>query len=177
MSKRDLWVPMLAGAILAAAGGCKRGPSKSQATVEEAPAVSSVLQTADPKAAPQLLKGFYDVEAGSWRWTAGKFSVSLSPPAGAPERGARLILRLTVPDPVIQKAGPVKLSASVEGTPLAGETFSKPGQYVFSRDVPASALGKRVVVVDFALDKFLPPSGSDERELGVVVSAVGFEAK
>jgi hypothetical protein len=31
--------------------------------------------------------------------------------------------------------------------------------------------------VDFALDKALPPSGSDQRELGLVVSAVGFDPK
>jgi hypothetical protein len=33
------------------------------------------------------------------------------------------------------------------------------------------------VTVDFALDKFLAPGAADQRELGVVVSSIGFEAK
>lgn len=177
MSKRSIHVPILLISILAAAAGCKSTQSKPQATIEEAPALASMLQVSDPKAAAQLVKGFYDVEAGSWRWTARQFSATLSPPATAAERGARLILRLTVPDPVIEKLSSVKLSASVEGAALGEETFSKAGPYVYSRDVPAAALTKPAVVVDFSLDKSLPPTASDLRELGVVVSAVGFEAK
>ncbi len=177
MPKRSLFVPILLIPMLAAAIGCKSTQPKSEATIEEPPALASMLQTADPKAAAQLVKGFYDVEAGSWRWTARQFSVTLSPPATAAARGARLILRLTVPDPVIEKLSSVKLSASVEGTALGEETFSKAGPYVYARDVPAAALAKPSVVVDFSLDKALPPSASDLRELGIVVSAVGFEAK
>jgi len=136
-----------------------------------------MLQVGDPNAAAQLVKGFYDLEAGTWRWTMGKFSVTLSPPPNASERGAKLVLRLMVPEPVIKKLTSVKLSASLDGVALAEETYTKPGQYVYSQDVPAQALAKRVVTVDFALDKFLPPGEADQRELGLVVTAVGFEAK
>jgi hypothetical protein len=176
MSIRILCVT-LAALALGVVAGCKRTPPKAEATIEEGPVLESMLQVGDPKAATQLVKGFHDVEAGSWRWTAGRFSVSLSPPAGAAERGARLILRLTVPDPVIQRLSAVKLSASVDGVALPEETFNKAGQSVYSRDVPPAAVAKRTVIVDFALDKSLPPSASDQRELGLVVSAVGFEAK
>ena len=33
------------------------------------------------------------------------------------------------------------------------------------------------VTLNFALDRFLLPSGEDSRELGVIMSTVGFEAK
>jgi hypothetical protein len=33
------------------------------------------------------------------------------------------------------------------------------------------------VKVDFQLDKAIPPSGQDQRELGVVVNSVSLEAK
>ena len=43
--------------------------------------------------------------------------------------------------------------------------------------MPAIALPTTAVNVDFMLDKALPPSPADNRELGVIVSSVGFEAK
>ncbi len=170
-----LLIPVIA--LVLAPAGCKRTQSKADATIEEGPLLQTMLQVGDPKAAAQLVKGWHDVEQGAWRWTAGKFSVTLSPPPQASQKGARLILRLVVPEPVSKKLGAIKLTASVDGVALPDETYSKPGQYVFSRDVAAPALAKRVVSVDFALDKFLPPGDSDQRELGLVVTAVGFEAK
>ena len=40
--------------------------------------------------------------------------------------------------------------------------------------MPPNLLAGESVKVDFALDKALPPGASDQRELGLVVSAVGF---
>jgi hypothetical protein len=168
-------VPVIA--LLLTPAGCNRSRPKADATIEEGPLLLTMLQVGDPKAAAQLVKGWHDVEQGSWRWTMGKFSVTLSPPPQAPQKGAKLVLRLVVPDAVPKKLGAIKLTASVDGVALPDETYAKPGQYVFSRDVAAQALGKRVVSVDFALDKFLPPGDADQRELGLVVTAVGFEAK
>ncbi len=169
----------LAVSLLLSPAGCKRNRTKAQqeATIEEAPALLTMIQVADPKASAQLVKGFYNVEDNRWRWTMGKFSVVLSPPPNADRNGAKLALRLSVPDPVINKLGPVKLSASVDGIALPEETYAKPGQYVYARDVPAQALSKNVVAVDFALDKCLSPSEADQRELGVVVTVIGFEPR
>ena len=104
-------------------------------------------------------------------------TVQASPPPKAAERGATLVLRLMVPDPIANKLAPIKLSASVEGVALPEETLTKSGEAVYSREVPARALAKSVVSVDFALDKSLPPGDADRRELGVVVTTVGFEAR
>jgi len=38
--------------------------------------LSSHLAVADPRAAVQLVHGFYDPEGNSWRWTARQFSAA-----------------------------------------------------------------------------------------------------
>jgi hypothetical protein len=170
---------MLAAGLVLSPAGCKRkqAGARPEATIEEAPSLLTMVQAADPKAAAQLVKGFHAVEGNSWRWTMGKFSVLLGPPPNASKNGAKLALRLSVPEPVTRKLGPVTLSASVDGVALPAETYSQPGQYVYTRDVPPEALGKSAVTVDFALDKYLAPSEADQRELGIVVTVVGFEPR
>jgi hypothetical protein len=88
-----------------------------------------------------------------------------------------LILRCTVPAVIIQRLTTVSLAANVEGAHLPEATYSRTGEYVYSQDVPAKALTADAVMVEFSLDKCLPPGDADRRELGVIVSMVGFEAK
>jgi hypothetical protein len=156
--------------------GCKRR-KRVQTTEEEGAPLASIVHVADPQAASQLLSGFYGVEQNSWRWTAGKFSVVLHPPRTAASKGATLQLKFTIPEVVITKLHAISLSAAVNGTPLSPESYTQPGPYTFSRDVPASLMGADSVKVDFSLDKVLPPTATDQRELGVVVSVVGLEPK
>src|SRR5450631_2875654 len=54
---------------------CKRQKRVMVQTVEESQALASVVATADPHVATQLLSGFYGVEQNAWRWTTGRFSV------------------------------------------------------------------------------------------------------
>lgn len=159
--------------------GCRAPESVPVETIEEAPSapLAPMVHAADPKAAFQLVKGFYEIEQNAWRWTAREFSVTLRPPARADEKGAVLRLKLTVPEPVIAKLKSVQLSARVGEATLEPETYSKPGEYIYARDVPASALGGDAVTVDFSLDKALPPGEVDQRELGIVVTSVGLELK
>ncbi len=177
MPRPTLCLSLVLAALLLATAACKRSQPRADATIEEGPVLQTMLQMGDPNAAPQLIRGFYEVEAGAWRWTMGKFAVTLSPPPQAATHGARLTVMLVVPEPVIRKLGAVTLSAGVDGVALPGETYAKAGQYVYSREVPAQSLAKRAVTVDFALDKFLPPGEADQRELGLVVTAAGFEPK
>jgi hypothetical protein len=136
-----------------------------------------MLHVADPRASAQLLIGFHDLEQRTWRWTMGKFAVTLRPPANASQKGARLILRCTVPAVIIQRLQSVSLAANVEGVRLPEETYSRVGDYVYSHDVPGKALTTNAVKVEFSLDKFLPPGDTDQRELGIIVSMVGFEGR
>jgi hypothetical protein len=136
----------------------------------------SVLVLGDPKVEPQLIKGFHGIEAGAWRWTEKTFTVALRPPFGAAQKGAKLSVKLTVPDVAIQRMKSVSLSANLAGTALAPETYTTPGDYLYVRDVPADLLGGDTVRVDFQLDKSMPPSGGDIRELGIIVFNIGLEA-
>jgi hypothetical protein len=163
--------------LIAAAPACKRRKVRSAATDEETPRMASVLNLGDPKVEPQLVTGFYGVESGAWRWSAKQFTVSLRPPLGAAAKGAKLTVKITVPQVVIDKNKNVTLSATVGNAALAPETYTTPGDYFYTRDVPAGALAGESVRVDFVLDKAMAPSGADIRELGIIVFSIGLEGK
>jgi hypothetical protein len=117
------------------------------------------------------------VEQNAWRWTRKEFAVDLSPPLHSDQRGAQLVMKLVVPDAVIQKLTSVQLSAAIQGYKLEPQIYPKAGPYTYTRDVPANKLQNDVVRIDFALDRALPPGETDLRELGIVVSEVGLVAK
>src|SRR5881409_1347371 len=95
---------LLVGVCLLA-GGCKRRDKKIhvQQTDEDSATLASVIHMGDPKAAPQLLKGFYNIEENAWRWTMGRFAVALRPPRNASIRGATLHLKFVIPEAVLSK--------------------------------------------------------------------------
>ena len=165
----------LALALLAAA--CQRHPPRVDTLEgENLPPLSDVAAN-DARGAAQLLSGFYEPERSAWRWTAGKFAVILQPPPGAARRGARLVLDLTVPEPVISRRRSIALSASVEGLPLAPQTYTQAGQYTYSREVPGALLAAGPVKIDFVLDRFLAAGEIETRELGLIVRRVALERK
>jgi len=155
--------------------GCKRRQARSSAS--GAPELASTVHLGDPRMADQLVSGFYQIEANAWRWSARKFVVVLRAPAGSGQLGAALAVDLTVPPVLIDKLSAVTLSAAIDGAPLAPETWTKPGEYVYRRDVPANLIRSAAVRVEFQVDKTLPPSSVDQRELGIVVSSVGLALK
>jgi hypothetical protein len=164
-------------AIALAGPGCKRRKVQVKATDEEPPRMASMISMGDPKAAGQLVTGFYDIEQNAWRWVQKRFSVVLRSPAGAAQKGAMLTLKLTVPEVTIARLQSLTLSASVNGTPLPPETYNKAGEYMYQREVDPKLFNSESVRVDFSLDKAIPPSDSDQRELAVVVLAAGLESK
>jgi hypothetical protein len=170
-----LWA--LSAALCVAPSGCKNKKVKVQATEEEAPRMASAVSMGDPKAETQLINGFHGVEAGAWRWTAKQFTLVLRPPTGSGEKGGKLQLKLTVPPVVIEKLKNVALSAAANGSALAPESYTQPGEYVYTREIPASALTGESVKIDFQLDKAIPPSGGDLRELGIIVLNASLESK
>jgi len=156
-------------ALLWVSAGCK---SKESAGGQETRNAAPTVQMGDPRAAGQLVSGFYDIEGGTWRWTAKQFVVQLGTPAGASTSGATLELQFTIPAVVIEKNTSVTLSAAVDGNALPPETYSKAGEYLYKRDVPANVLGGNSVKARFEVDKPLIPSGADQRVLGVVATSV-----
>jgi hypothetical protein len=161
--------------------GCsndKRVPVKE--TVEEAPTAPKLLSAinmGDPKAEKQLLSGLYAIEANAWRWTAKDFSVALRPPTGSAAQGATLDFALSVPEAAIDKLHGITLSATVNGTALAPETYSHEGGAEYKRELAPNLLAGDLVRIDFHLDKAMPPANGDMRQLGVVARSVALEAK
>ncbi len=164
---------VLLGFVAFGSAGCRR--KKKGKTREDG--LASVINVADPADSAQIVRGFSSVEADAWRWSTSKFSVVLRPPAGSAQNGAKLNLTFTLHDAVVGKLGPVTVSATVGGTPVASETFSQAGDYVYSHEVPASALGSDVVTVEFSTDKALAPTEQDKRELALIVKSIGLVPK
>jgi hypothetical protein len=164
-------------ALVMAPVACKKKKVHIGSTDEETPGMKSVLNMGDPKIEPQLLTGFHGIEASAWRWTAKQFSVALKPPFGASQKGAKLTAKLTVPPPTIEKLKNVTLTATAGGSTLPPETYTTAGDYFYVRDIPAALLTGDSVRVDFLLDKAIPPTSADIRELGIIVLSIGLESK
>ena len=60
---------------------------------------------------------------------------------------------------------------------LPAETYTKPGQYTYTRDVAASLLAGESTKIEFQLDKAMAPANGDMRELGIVARSIGLEPK
>jgi hypothetical protein len=170
---RSISLTLIVIPLLLAGAGCKRrNRSSGQSQLR-----ASTIFAGDPNVAGHFAKGFYDVEANAWRWTGKDFAVDLSPPLHAEQKGAQLVVKLAVPDAVIQKEMSVQLSASIKGSNLEPQVYSKAGQYTYTRDVPADKLAADPVRIEFSVDHTLPPTDLDRRELGIIVSEVGLVAK
>lgn len=155
--------------LLLVSGGCRRHHKAGE--------VASTIFAGDPNVAAHFTSGFYDTEAGAWRWTNKEFSVTLNPPLHASERGAQLVMHVVIPEPVIQHSQFVELSCSIGGLKLAPQVFAKEGTYTYTRDVPADKLQSPEVRIDFAVDHAFQAAPPDIRQLGIIVTEVGLVAK
>jgi hypothetical protein len=72
--------------------------------------------------------------------------------------------------------GPVTVSVTAGDKPLAQETYTEPGGHLFSKPVPREQLTFPVTSVLIRLNRALPPTGADLRELGAMVQRLGFVA-
>jgi hypothetical protein len=162
-----LWAPL----------ACRHKKPPAQQIVEETTRVPTTVQIGDPRAAGQVVSGFYEIEDKAWRWTGKQFVVELGTPLGAAGRGATLDLYFTIPPVVIEKNSSITLSASVDGNVLPPETYTKPGEYVYKRDVPSSLMNADSVRVAFELDKTMTPGAADARVLGVIATKAALVRK
>lgn len=137
----------------------------------------SAFKMSDRAAARQLVGGFYSLEGNSWRWTARDFVISFRTPPGATKRGANVSVNLMVPEIVTQKLGAVRLAAAIKGKQLGSERYAAPGNFTFAAEVPAELCSPLETVVDFHLDKTLPPSPGDTRDLGVIATGAALTAR
>lgn len=168
---------LLAAAIVLATGCPRNEPALPIIEEEEGPTeLLSSVNVADPRAAGQLLSGFHSLEQRAWRWTEKRFTVVLQPPAAVAGHQTALTVRFTAPAVVIDQLGPVTLTASVDGETIGAQTFDKADEgLTFSLPVPEELLGSEPVEVVIEVDKAIPPSDLDGRELSVIVSSIGLE--
>lgn len=156
---------------------CKRPDTiRLQPTIEEPAALASVVHLNDPVTDKQLLRGFYELEVNTWRWAGPKFDVLLGAPPGAPQKGAVLFLRFTLPEISIATLKSFTITGKVARTELSAETYTTPGVHEYRREVPAAAFTRDMVVAEFSVDKFLTPAG-DGRNLAIITHAIGLEPK
>jgi tRNA (mo5U34)-methyltransferase len=146
--------------------GCARDSDPVSSDRDER-AFCLLRSTAGGDGRMELLNGWHRLEHDCYRWTERRFAVRLKAPA--PEQAARLRLRFYIPPETLDKLGPMTLSAEVNGVSLPAQTYASAEEQVYSADVPAGALTGTRALVEFALDKAVPPSPEDSRELGVVV--------
>ena len=117
----------------------------------------------------ELLGGWHAPESAGWRWTEQRFSARINAGAGRP---ARIELRFFVPQALIERYGPVTLHATADGSPLPSETYPESARVTYRATLDNATAAGATVQLDFWLDHALPPSGSDERELGIVVAGL-----
>ena len=163
-------------ALIAMAPGC-RVKHKAQAQPVDDGKQASVLNMNDPHAPQQLTRGFWGVENQTWRWTMKNFDLVLRSPAGSAQQGSRLQMRFSVPEAIYNRLGVVTVDAHIGGVDLGPETYTQAGDANYERDVPASALTADLVTVAFSVDKALPPSERDTRELALIVTTIGLLPK
>jgi hypothetical protein len=119
------------------------------------------------------LDGFYGVENGT-RWTKREFAITFGL-AGDAGDAPVLAVQLYIPDALIQKLGPITLSARLGDHRFEPETYRQSGQYTFKREFNVDWLASGTNRFEFVLDKALPPTPADRRELGVVVLSASLE--
>lgn len=170
-------IVLAAALALGAAPGCRRTPPVIEVIEDGNAPPRAAIRMTEPGGESQLLGGFHPPDYPGWCWTKGKFSAMLGAPPGAAEKGARLTLVFALTDSVFSRRKTVTISALVESSLLAPETYSQPGPYTYTRDVPAAAFGSGPVKADFALDNYLAAGEIEGRELGLIFKSVELSAK
>lgn len=134
----------------------------------------SYLNLADIRSKAQLRAGWYGIEDGGWRWMSKQAEAILRVPA---QGASRFEMQIFFPPDFIERAGgPITVSVLLDGHPFAHETYPQPGGYRLAKAAPPDLPAGSVTHVALQVDRTAPPSKSDRRELGMVVSRLGFVA-
>ena len=115
------------------------------------------------EAAEQIVGGIYQLEGGSYRWTIAAANENLK----TPEKAAPQAADFTIPAPARAR----RITLVMDGTTVAEQSYLGPGTYELATK-PVRPAGS-TTEVEIRVDRtFTAPP--DTRELGIVLSAVGF---
>jgi hypothetical protein len=116
-----------------------------------------------------LREGWY-ARNGFFRWIEPRASASLY----RPEEARAFALRVNAGPALLEKVGASQVELFLDGRPLGGRTFTRPGVQGTSWDLPPGPAGDRLV--EFHVTPELPgPAGTPR--LGIAIVAFGFVAK
>jgi hypothetical protein len=115
-------------------------------------------------AADHIVSGIYGLEENSFRWMAERANVVLK----SPDHTAVLSAAFTIPG----QAPARTVSIFLDGRPLASQIYMSAGKYTL-QSKPVQPAGP-IATVTIAVDRTFRAPG-DKRDLGIVLSGVGFE--
>jgi hypothetical protein len=135
---------------------------RADIVLERRPTLSYLPMRA-PETSSQIISGLYDLEGGAWRWMARSAVVLLKSPAQALPVEAVF----TIPDPAPAR----RVQLWLDGREIASQKYNGPGAYTLESP-PQMPAGPAATVM-LTIDRTFSVPG-DHRELGMVVSAIGF---
>ena len=88
---------------------------------------------------------------------------------------ASLRVQLYFPPEEVHQLGPITVQARSSDYNYGSVTYKEGGPHEFVVTVPAEALITNILPVTFCLNKYLPASKTDPRDLGTVVTSIRLE--
>ncbi|HTA72395.1 MAG TPA: glycosyltransferase family 39 protein [Bryobacteraceae bacterium] len=136
---------------------------QAEVVIERKPLLTDLRMNA-PEAEQQIVSGVNQLENGEWRWT-GKTAVILLKPPDAP---SPLVVRFFIPD-----AAPARqVRIAVNDQVVATQDCPGPGTFTVTT-LPNQPQGDSATIT-ISVDKTFS-SQSDKRELGIILTDVGFQ--
>ncbi len=136
---------------------------RAEVVIERKPVLTDLRMNA-PEAERQIVSGVYQLENGEWRWI-GKTAVILLKPPAVP---SPLVVRFFIPDPAPAR----QVRIAVNDQVVATQDCPGPGTFTVST-LPNKPEGDSATIT-ISVDKTFS-SQSDKRELGIILTDVGFQ--
>jgi hypothetical protein len=84
------------------------------------------------------------------------------------------VLKLYLPDELLSAPSPFSIEAFAGGESLGKDEYTEPGDYTFSRLLPAGRATDGWKV-EFVLNRAIPPDQGDSRERGIIIAKCDLE--
>jgi hypothetical protein len=136
---------------------------RAEVVIERKPVLSDLRMNA-PEAEQQIVSGVYQLENREWRWMGKTAVILLKPPAAA----SPLVVHFVIPELAPARRIQVTLNDQI----VATQDYPGPGTFTLVT-LPNEPEGDSATVT-ISVDKTFS-SQSDRRELGVILTDVGFQ--
>ena len=135
---------------------------RAEVVIERKPVLSDLPMNA-PEADRQIVSGVYQLEGGLWRWMSKEAVILLKPPPNP----SALVVRFVIPE-----AAPARrVHVDLNGQLVVTQDCPSPGSYIV-KTPPIQPPGDSATI-KISVDNTFSPQ-SDKRQLGVILTSVGF---